>query len=289
MKRLSKILLPHILVLCTCVVVVASCGGGGASEPQQDIPLNIDPPQDVTATASSGQVELSWSNSNASFDLYVATEANLNFMNYTTFDNSELVRDVSAPYVFTPPNLNYEFFFTIVAKRDGRESDQSEIVSAVPKFESQGDTVIDFFSDVVWKKCAIGQTYNSSSDSCSGEAVRLTLEQAQAQINNVYPGWRLPTLDELHSIIYCSDGIPSHFLESSELTCDIASTEVAAIYANVFPNASIGQTPMYWSSTTRMVDGVDETLFWVVNFRQGRRETTQSRSVINVRLVRDRT
>lgn len=68
--------------------------------------------------------------------------------------------------------------------------------------------VIDRDNNVMWMRCSIGQMW--SGNTCSGMATKLTKEEAQkvaqAQSYGGYSDWRLPTADELESLIHCSNG-----------------------------------------------------------------------------------
>lgn len=59
---------------------------------------------------------------------------------------------------------------------------------------------------LTWKRCYEGQTWTGSS--CTGEPKGYTWDEAKKLKSN-FAGktdWRLPTIDELHTIVYCTDG-----------------------------------------------------------------------------------
>jgi len=61
--------------------------------------------------------------------------------------------------------------------------------------------VEDIRTKLQWQRCSLGQTWNGAT--CAGEARKYTLDEAQ----RIAPaGWRLPTKDELASLVYCSSG-----------------------------------------------------------------------------------
>jgi hypothetical protein len=84
---------------------------------------------------------------------------------------------------------------------------QSNIPYSTPaqRFNDQGNgTLIDTYTGLMWKKCLEGQ----DGERCVGQAVRMEWDRAVSLAQLVgsdnfagYSGWRLPTLDELNSIV----------------------------------------------------------------------------------------
>ncbi len=84
---------------------------------------------------------------------------------------------------------------------------QGNIPASTPvqRFNDQGNgTLIDTHTGLMWKKCLEGQ----DGERCGGQAVRMEWDSAVnlAQLTASdkfagYTGWRLPTLDELNSIV----------------------------------------------------------------------------------------
>lgn len=69
-------------------------------------------------------------------------------------------------------------------------------------FIDNGDgTVTAINTKLVWQRCSIGQSWTGSS--CSGRAQSFTWDDA---MNQAKDGWRLPTLDELDTLVICSSG-----------------------------------------------------------------------------------
>lgn len=65
----------------------------------------------------------------------------------------------------------------------------------------EGHLVWDKATKLVWQRCSVGQTWNGKT--CTGNAQKFTFDQAQQQAGN---GWRVPTLREFSSLLYCSQG-----------------------------------------------------------------------------------
>ena len=84
---------------------------------------------------------------------------------------------------------------------------QGNIPASTPvqRFNDQGNgTLIDTQTGLMWKKCLEGQV----GERCGGQAVRMEWDSAANLTKLVgsdkfagYTGWRLPTLDELNSIV----------------------------------------------------------------------------------------
>lgn len=64
-----------------------------------------------------------------------------------------------------------------------------------------GSEVKDMQTGLVWQRCSVGQSSNGST--CAGQAKEFTFDEAQKQAVN---GWRVPTVRELHSLVWCSSG-----------------------------------------------------------------------------------
>jgi len=124
--------------------------------------------------------------------------------------------------------------------------------------DNNDGTVSDSKTALVWQKCSLGQTYNSTTNVCDGSATALTW---QAALQQESVEWRVPNIKELSSIV--------------ELSCYSPS-----INETVFP-ATIIST--YWSSSP-YADYSD--LAWAVYFGAGSDDTYDKYSDYYVRLVR---
>ena len=73
------------------------------------------------------------------------------------------------------------------------------------QFFEEGRFVRDVRNNITWYRCTLGQVWNNDTETCSGETVRLSqdeiiiaVQQAEQQLGGQ---WRLPTKDELESLI----------------------------------------------------------------------------------------
>ncbi len=74
------------------------------------------------------------------------------------------------------------------------------------RFIDRGDgTVQDKHTGLIWMRCSLGQTWNEQGQTCAGEAIKYTWQQAlQAADGYTFAGsdaWRLPNVKELISIV----------------------------------------------------------------------------------------
>ena len=73
------------------------------------------------------------------------------------------------------------------------------------QFFEEGHLITDVRNNIVWLRCSVGQTWDGETKTCTGELIKLNhdeiviaLKQASEQLGGE---WRLPTLDELESLI----------------------------------------------------------------------------------------
>ena len=111
-----------------------------------------------------------------------------------------------------------------------------------------------------------GSRVSGNSSNCVGSAISYTWQQAlqQGDSNNLagYSDWRLPNVNELHSLVAYDRHNPT-------------------INTTVFPNTL---SQLYWSSSPHKI----RNAAWYVNFFVGRDEYySREYRVPRVRLVRD--
>jgi len=131
-----------------------------------------------------------------------------------------------------------------------------------------GDLVQDNLTGLMWSRCSLGQTWNSNSNSCEGDANTYTWKeslnevQAQNQANALGKAdWRLPNIKELSSIVNLGCISP-------------------AIDAEAFPNTNNGE---YWSSSVYVRYSGRA---WFVDFDLGNDYAANKKYAKYLRLVR---
>ena len=76
---------------------------------------------------------------------------------------------------------------------------------AEAQFFEEEHLITDVRNNITWLRCSVGQTWDNEAKTCTGELVKLNhdeieiaLQQASEQLGGE---WRLPTLDELESLV----------------------------------------------------------------------------------------
>ncbi|PKM36176.1 MAG: hypothetical protein CVV06_12455 [Gammaproteobacteria bacterium HGW-Gammaproteobacteria-10] len=116
------------------------------------------------------------------------------------------------------------------------------------RYRDNGDgTVTDKTTRLQWMRCSLGQTWQNQT--CVGEAKKYRFNDAiVAGRQTVFAGhrdWRVPTIDELKTLIYCSSGSPKTWNDTGK-NCD-GNYQRPTIHLTAFPN-----TPAFsnvWSSS----------------------------------------
>jgi hypothetical protein len=133
--------------------------------------------------------------------------------------------------------------------------------------------VEDTRTKLQWQRCSLGQTWTGTT--CAGEAKKYDWNEAR----HIAPAeWRLPTKEELASLVYCSSGQPAYWKPPSK-GCEGAYGK-PTIWSAAFPN-----TPEwnFWSSSPYAYDPSNA---WGVNFYNGYVNVSNKNYANYVRLVR---
>ncbi len=112
-------------------------------------------------------------------------------------------------------------------------------------FVAQGDgTVVDKRTGLQWMRCGLGQTWTGKT--CEGEGKKYTWEEAKKQTLDFakHNDWRVATLPELETLVYCSSG-KDMGREYNLDPCD-DEYQVPTIADAMFPNT---KDDIYWSSS----------------------------------------
>ncbi len=142
------------------------------------------------------------------------------------------------------------------------------------RYQDNGDgTVTDVQTHLRWMHCALGQTWNGGM--CTGEAARYTWQDAQ---NTAYGGWRVPSREELRSLVYCSSGQPKTWNDTGN-ACEGNYTR-PTINSAAFPNTPESN---FWSA---LPDAGDSGFAWGVYFSFGNDYWYGRSNAVHVRLVR---
>lgn len=163
---------------------------------------------------------------------------------------------------------------------------------------------------LMWDRCSVGQLWNGTT--CTGEPIKLNWQDAKdyvkkftnEQTKGGYTNWRLPTIEELSSIRYCSKGWYQKTEAVSELTVQgrvernvnlgvlmskkeevpykcANDSRKPTINTTIFPNTKEGS--FYWSSSP-----YNARYTWAIYFDTGSADghDKDSYSGFHVRAVR---
>ncbi|EIY4763866.1 DUF1566 domain-containing protein [Vibrio cholerae] len=153
-------------------------------------------------------------------------------------------------------------------------------------YDNLDGTVFDKQTQLVWMRCSLGQRWDGKT--CTGEAKKYTWHDATKLTHNFAgsTAWRLPTIDELDSLVYCSKGRrPSarpngEYVQDTYGTCLGDNYQRPTINIRAFPN-----TPNFWyrSSSTHADSHFNA---WYVAFGDGTAFNYTKDDANRVRLVR---
>jgi hypothetical protein len=135
-------------------------------------------------------------------------------------------------------------------------------------------TITDTKTGLMWKRCSEGL----SGVNCeNGETGKYTWDDAVSPFKNLayagYSDWRLPTIDELKTLLYCSNGV------NNRGNCNDGS-ERPTVNQQAFPNT---KATFFWSGSPY---AGDSDYAWYVNFGSGGSYTYYRFDNHAVRLVR---
>lgn len=123
--------------------------------------------------------------------------------------------------------------------------------------DNNDGTVSDTVTNLLWKKCSVGQTWNNISNDCDNSATGFGLKDALALGGSI---WRLPNIKELFSIM--------------ELSC-----RSPAIDENFFPSTP---SEAFWSSSPHSHFSGN---FWYAVFGNNGADSFHDSIYAHVRLV----
>lgn len=141
------------------------------------------------------------------------------------------------------------------------------------------EIIKDLVTGYEWQRCSVGQTWNATAQTCDGTAGTYNWATAMA----TWPAtaeWRLPTIAELRTLVYCSSGTPILIDMTADYTFCSGNYQTPTIVSGAFPN-----TPsiLFWSSSP---DANYADYAWYVDFSDGYVDDGYKDHATYVRLVR---
>lgn len=153
---------------------------------------------------------------------------------------------------------------------------------AMPVYENRGDgTVVDPRAGLQWMRCSVGQTWNG--DTCQGEVKSMSWTEANALTVEFadHLDWRLPTREELMTLVYCSKGVQKNDSSHHSSGCNPMS-QMPAIDTHTFANMDTYRCA-YWTASS---DPSWQNSAWMVCFNYGSDSLVNAQGSYSVRMVR---
>lgn len=156
-------------------------------------------------------------------------------------------------------------------------------------FDHEDGTVTDVVTGLMWMRCAIGQSWTGKT--CKGKSRELAWENAQTYTIKFagYDDWRLPTIGELGTIVYCSNGNPEYYTngknasdENDDWGCygrPVKDHIRPTLAPGVFPNSPAS---LFWSSSRDVFLPCPNGIY----FGYGSVSNTNGTGFTHVRMVR---
>lgn len=146
-------------------------------------------------------------------------------------------------------------------------SQNNEILMANRYRDHSDGTVTDVTTALQWMRFSLGQAWKDGT--CTGKAELFTWRNALHAADALnhkrgyadYDDWRLPTKDELLSLVYCSSGNPMIWNNTGK-PCE-GNFDRPTIYQQAFPNTP---SSFFWSGS---LSAEDSCYAWVVYFYNG--------------------
>lgn len=257
-----KIKLPLAISLS---LLLTACGGGSDSTSESTNESSLSEPVITEVSATGKEVTISWQHSEPSvaFDVYTSFDPEFDHENYAAYESSEWYKSTTSPYTFEPSDISQPIFIKVVAVSENQEA-SSSTESIVARYVADNDTVTDLHTGITWSRCSAGMSWNASTNSCDGEALAISLNEAENYADNLTEPARLPTKDELAGIVFCSSGQPSFFLTENADRCD-GDFESPTIYQSAFPNTV--SRSYHTNEFYRLTEGKE--FYFSVNFSKG--------------------
>ena len=135
-------------------------------------------------------------------------------------------------------------------------------------FIAKEDEVVDKKSGLIWCRCSLGQEWHKGKG-CVGEIELIKRKEAEERANTLGKGWRIPSIDELLTLV--------------DKRCQTPVINVT-LFGKLYDT---GEGANYLSSSIHLEgDEVLPTLFYTINFIDGSVDAHTKEYRGAVRLVR---
>ncbi|MBV5310172.1 DUF1566 domain-containing protein [Chromatium okenii] len=140
------------------------------------------------------------------------------------------------------------------------------------------EIIKDFVTGLEWQRCSVGQSWDKTNKTCTGTASSFNWDTSITL--TVTGGFRIPTIDELKTLVYCSSKDPITIGMTADLTRCSGTFNKPTIVAWAFPN-----TPSSWFWSGSPI-AYGSYYAWSVSFGNGYADHNSRDDHYHVRLVR---
>lgn len=173
------------------------------------------------------------------------------------------------------------FHVRLVRDTEEKRLAEEKLLPKAGFVDNNDGSVTAVATELVWQRCSVGQRWTGKT--CTGEAAKFKWNDAMQQAKD---GWRLPTVDELDTLVFCSSGQRKtsvrpngKYDQATNGYCQGDFTD-PTINQRAFPNTSRDH---YWTSSALAGNSSDA---WIVLFLDGRVYGSNKHGNYRVRLVR---
>ena len=270
-----------LFILLAGVFMLSACN---ESTDDSDDSVQLTAPPGLNANTGNTHVSLNWDPvaRATSYNLYFSTVSG------TAINGQVIIGTSDTSYIHTGLTNSTTYYYVVRAVGiGGVESQPSSEVSATPFMPSDGlimgryqlmgsqeEIIQDVVTGLEWQRCSVGQTWNQEDLSCDGNAT--THDWGDAIELTAQGGFRVPTVEELRTIGFCSD---TGFF-NLDGCYSFGTFERPTIVLEAFPSTP---SSVFWTST-RYDENHNSR---VVSFDYGYSSAISHRTdTYNVRLVR---
>jgi Protein of unknown function (DUF1566) len=144
--------------------------------------------------------------------------------------------------------------------------------------DNKNGTITYQTTGLTWQRCSVGQIWTGTT--CEGDAKEFTWDDATKLTSNFagYNDWRVPTIDELKTLVHCSNGLPKTWNDTGD-SC-VGNYDTPVIANEAFPNTPRDK---FWSSSS---NSNQSSSAWRVDFDNGSSHSSYMDFKDYVRFVR---
>ncbi|TWI71739.1 uncharacterized protein DUF1566 [Desulfobotulus alkaliphilus] len=183
------------------------------------------------------------------------------------------------------PLLLFVFSGCSDSNKKHNEMNEEKDIIADRYINNKDGSVTDRETGLQWMRCSLGQSWDGNT--CLGDTQKYSWDEANKAATDHFfadKNWRLPTIEELDSLVSCSSGRRDFFKKTSSGEPYGGNCQgdflKPSINTKAFPNT---MDSWYWSSSSNMED---ENYAWNLSFYYGSIESSYKTNELHVRLVR---